>query len=82
MSKTIYCAQAFWRRPTGLFGGTVHQFTNQDRALAGGQALFTGAHGVAVFSVEGYPDIDLWEEPKVIAAFGDVPIPELAAEAA
>lgn len=71
--KTIYCAQAFWRRPNGLFGGTVHQFMTAERALAGGEALFTGAHGVAVFSVEGYPDIDLWEEPKVIVTFGDVP---------
>lgn len=76
-AKTIYCAQAFWRRPSGLFGGTVHQFMTKDRALAGGQALFTGAHGVAVFSVEGYPDVDLWEEPKIIATFGEVPVPEV-----
>jgi len=81
-TKTIYCAQPFWRRPTGLYGGTVHQFMTEERALAGGEALFTGAHGVAVFSVEGYPDIDLWEEPKVIATFGEAPVPELPAEAA
>lgn len=80
-AKTIYCAQAFWRRPSGLFGGTVHQFMTAERALAGGEALFTGAHGVAVFSVEGYPDIDLWEEPKIIATFGDAPVADAAAAA-
>lgn len=71
--KTIYCAQAFWHRRGGLRGGEVHQFLNRERAVEGGQALFTGAHGVAVFTVVGYPDIDLWEEPRMIEAFGEVP---------
>ena len=71
--KTIYCAQAFWQRGGGLTGGEVHQFLNRERAIEGGQALFTGAHGVAVFSVVGYPDIDLWEEPRMVEVYGDVP---------
>lgn len=71
--KTIYCAQAFWSRGGRLEGGEVHQFLNRKRAVEGGQALFTGANGVAVFSVAGYPDIDLWEEPRMLEVFGDVP---------
>lgn len=71
--KTIYCAQAFWSRGGRLEGGEVHQFLNRERAVEGGQALFTGANGVAVFSVAGYPDIDLWEEPRMLVALGDVP---------
>lgn len=71
--KTIYCAQAFWRRGGCPQGGEVHQFLNRERAVEGGQALFTGANGVAVFSVVGYPDIDLWEEPRMLEVFGDVP---------
>lgn len=77
--KTIYCAQAFWTRGNRLVGGEVHQFLNEERAMAGGEALFTGALGVAVFSVEGYPDIDLWEEPKILATFGQVPGEEVEA---
>ncbi|MFY0400825.1 hypothetical protein [Brevundimonas naejangsanensis] len=71
--KTIYCAQAFWHGSGGLQGGEVHQFLNRERAVEGGEALFTGANGVAVFSVVGYPDIDLWEEPRMLKVFGDVP---------
>lgn len=71
--KTIYCAQAFWWREGQLLGGQVHQFLNAERASEGGEALFTGADGVAVFSVEGHPDIDLWEHPVMLRTFGDVP---------
>lgn len=71
--KTIYCAQAFWSRRGRLKGGEVHQFLNRERAVEGGRALATGVPGVAVFSVDGYPDIDLWEEPRMLETFGDVP---------
>ncbi|MNT41390.1 hypothetical protein D3C72_1777490 [compost metagenome] len=71
--KTIYCAQAFWPRRGRLKGGEVHQFLNRERAIEGGLALATGAPGVAVFSVDGYPDIDLWQEPRMLKTFGEVP---------
>ena len=71
--KTIYCAQAFWPRRGRLKGGEVHQFLNRERAVEGGRALATGAPGVAVFSVDGYPDIDLWDEPRMLETFGEVP---------
>lgn len=71
--KTIYCAQAFWLRGGRLAGGEVHQFLNEERALEGGLVLLTGSDGVAVFSVEGHPDEDLWEEPQLIETFGRVP---------
>lgn len=71
--KTIYCAQAFWRREGRLVGGEVRQFLNEDRALAGADILLTGADGVAVFSLEGHPDENLWGEPRMISVLGDVP---------
>lgn len=71
--KTIYCAQAFWRRRGRLVGGEVRQFLNAERAMVGGEILLTGADGVAVFSLEGHPDEDLWDEPKLIALLGDAP---------
>lgn len=71
--KTIYCAQAFWRRAGRLAGGEVRYFTSEERARSGADILLTGADGVAVFSLEGHPDEDLWDEPKMIALMGDVP---------
>jgi len=71
--KTIYCAQAFWRRGDRLIGGEVHRFVSRERAESGGEILLTGADGVAVFSVEGHPDEDLWDEPKLISRRGQTP---------
>lgn len=71
--KTIYCARAFWLRSDGLHGGEVHRFLNGARAVEGARALFTGADGVAVFSMVGYPDEDHWEDPHLIQTFGIVP---------
>lgn len=71
--KTIYCAQAFWLRGGKLAGGQVHQFISEERAREGALALVTGSDGVAVFSVEGHPDEDLWEEPRLIETFGATP---------
>ncbi len=71
--KTIYCAQAFWRRDGRLISGEVRQFLNEERARQGGEILLTGADGVAVFSMEGHPDVDLWEEPRLIEVMGDAP---------
>ena len=77
--KTIYCAQAFWRRDGRLVGGEVRQFLNEDRALAGADILLTGADGVAVFSLEGHPDENLWDEPCIISVLGDVPAADVQA---
>lgn len=79
--KTIYCAQAFWFRDGRLRGGEVHQFLNEDRARIGADALRTGCDGVAMFSIDGHPDEDLWENPRLIETFGAVPALE-SAEAA
>ncbi|RZJ46498.1 MAG: hypothetical protein EON87_04425 [Brevundimonas sp.] len=77
--KTIYCAQPFWLRAGRLAGGEVHQFLNEERAREGAEVLMTGADGVAVFSVEGHPDEDLWEGPRMIVSYGAVPPLEVAA---
>lgn len=71
--KTIYCAQGFWIRGGRLAPGEVYHFSTEERARMGADALLTGADGVAVFSVEGHADVDLWEEPKLIYCEGSVP---------
>lgn len=79
MSKTIYCAQPFWRRERGLEPGLVHQFMTEERARTGGEILAGSAAGVAVFSLTGEPDVDYWGEPVMIATFGDTPDAAMAA---
>lgn len=71
--KTIYCAQPFWRRQGRLEAGVVHEFHTSDRAMTGGEILAGSADGVAVFSLTGEPDVDYWDEPVMIAVFGDAP---------
>lgn len=74
--KTIYCAQAFWLRRGQLIGGEVYRFLNEERARRGAEALFTGNQGVAVFSLDGYPDTDVWEDPVMIETRGFTPVVE------
>ncbi len=57
----------------------MHQFLNEERAREGADVLLTGADGVAVFSVEGHPDEDLWEDARLIVTFGVVPSVDQAA---
>lgn len=71
--KTIYCAQPFWRRASRWAAGEVRQFLNEERAMAGAKIMLSGADGVAVFSLEGHPDEDLWDDPKMIAILGEAP---------
>jgi hypothetical protein len=71
--KTIYCAQAFWRRDGRLTGGVVHQFHTEERARAGGEILAGSADGVAVFRLTGEADVDFWDEPVLIVTFGATP---------
>lgn len=80
--KTIYCAQAFWPRGGRLVGGEVYRFHTEERARRGAQALMTGNQGVAIFSVSGHADEDLWDDPVMIEAFGLVPAVEEGSAAA
>lgn len=71
----IYCAQAFWHREGRLVAGEVHQFSSAERAIAGCEILAQGSAGAATYSLTGDPEVDFWEEPQILATFGDVPVP-------
>lgn len=71
--KTIYCAQGFWWCDGCLRPGAVHQFLTRERATEGGEILARGAAGAAVYSLTGEPDVDYWDEPVILATFGDAP---------
>ena len=73
MAKTIYCAQAFRRVDGSLHGYELHQFATAERALQGGEILAKWAGGVAVFSLTGEADVDVWGDPVLLKAYGDIP---------
>lgn len=74
MSKTVYCAQPFWRQGRSLAPGETLQFMTADRAITGGEILAKGAAGVAVFSLTGEPDVNYWGEPVLLWTTGEVPV--------
>lgn len=77
--KRIYLAQGFWLRSGRLVGGEPMPFHTEARAIAGATILLQGAAGVTVYSVEGHPDEDLWDEPQIIVQLGATPSIEEAA---
>jgi len=70
---TVYCVQAYWRDREKLARGRFRQFAKEEAAIGAGKAAAIRNAGVVVFSVSGHPEADYWEEPVVIATFGDVP---------
>lgn len=72
--KTIYLTQTFWRSGKRLEPGQQRQHLNEDRAREEGRRIAKAASGVVVFSVDGYPDEDYWEDPVVLETIGAVPV--------
>lgn len=71
--KTIYCAQGFWWQDGRLVGGETHQFLTADRAQDGAEIIAQGADGAAAYSLTGEPDVDFWDEPRILVTFGTCP---------
>lgn len=71
--RTLYLTQTFWRSGKRLEPGQQRQHRNADHAHQQAHRLAQTASGVIVFSVEGYPDEDYWEEPVVLERIGAVP---------
>lgn len=72
-SKTVFIAQAFHWVDGRLEPGRHVQYSTPERAEAAGESLAGSAQGVAVFSLEGYPDADVWGEPVILARYGVAP---------
>lgn len=73
MRKTVYIAQAFHWIDGQLVPGEFFQYARPERAAAAGERLAGSAPGVAVFSLDGHPDTDAWEDPVILARYGDAP---------
>lgn len=71
---TIYCVQPFWRAaPTKLARGDMRQFICIDEARRVAAAALRRNAGVIVYKVEGSPEFDTWQAPKLVCQMGEVP---------
>lgn len=71
--RTVYCVQPYRGSPGRFEPGVLHQFGTSAEALTVAAKMQASARGLLVFEVRGEPDFDFWEEPEVLAVYGDVP---------
>ena len=70
---TVYCVQSFWRDRRKLAAGRLRQFKNEADARMAGESASRRDAGVIVFAITGNPEADYWDEPRLLASYGDVP---------
>lgn len=73
--RTVFCVQTFSKKGRALATGPLRQYGSGAEALQKGEDLQSRNAGVLVYSVEGDPAFDYWDEPKVLASYGQVPQP-------
>lgn len=72
--EKIYCVQPFWPAGAGrLAHGELRQFPKEAAAKRAGEATARRVGGALVYVVEGDPDFDTWNPPRLIARHGAVP---------
>lgn len=69
----VYCVQAYWRDRRGLAKGRFQQFSSREAAMRAAKAAAIRAPGVAVYVMRGYPGTDTWDQPVIVARFGELP---------
>lgn len=67
---TRFCVQVFPKRNAPA---EAQEFMCKGDAMLVGQLAARRAVGVAVYEVTGWPVQDLWREPELIAAYGQLP---------
>lgn len=72
---TIYCVQTYWKDRRRLNSGDLRQFKDEPKARAHAERMSVRQDGVLLYALEGDPDMDFWDEPRVIAAYGETPLP-------
>lgn len=68
-----YIAQPVVRIGERLECGTARAFASAVDAEAVGAQLARHAVGVIVYELWGDPENEVWEEPEVLAVYGEVP---------
>lgn len=73
---TIYCVQTYWKDRRRLNMGDLRQFKDEETARSSGERASRRQDGVVVYAMSGDPDMDFWDEPRVLAAYGETPLIE------
>lgn len=71
---TIYCVQTYWKDRLRLNMGGLRQFRKEIEARASGERASRRHDGVIVYALSGDPECEFWEEPRVLAAYGETPL--------
>ncbi len=71
---TIYCVQTYWKDRLRLNMGGLRQFTDERKARYHAERASLREDGVILYAVRGEPEFDHWEDPRVLAAYGETPI--------
>jgi hypothetical protein len=72
-TRTVYCAQGFWRRDGSLLPGYLYRSCREDRARARGQTFARYADGAVVYQVEVEPETDLPGDVVILERHGCAP---------
>jgi hypothetical protein len=70
---TVFVVETYWRSRDQIERAQLHQFGTDNEARTAGRMLSNRASGVAVYRVSGSPRLDLWDDPVMLEAFGEVP---------
>ena len=71
--QSIYCVQTYWRQGRRMEPGQLRQFAGEADARQVGKSLAVRMPGVLVYAITGEPEADFWDEPRLIARYGDAP---------
>lgn len=71
--QTIFCVQTYWRQGRRMEAGQLRQFAQEADARSVGKSLSGRMPGVLVYAITGEPEADFWDDPRVIARYGDAP---------
>jgi hypothetical protein len=71
--QTVYIVQPYVGARGRLVEGVLREYGDEGRARQAGAALSAKRAGVLVLAVSCEPDFDQWDEPRVLAAYGETP---------
>lgn len=81
-ARLHYFAKPLFRDGGRWIAGSPMPFLCATDAEAGGQMLARLADGAVVYQQMGQPEFDVWEEPELLALFGEVTEEQVSLEAA
>ncbi len=70
--RLMYFARPILLTASGLRGGEPMPFLSAQDAEDGGRLVAKMAYGAVAYQQLADPEFDIWEDPELLAVFGDV----------